>query len=162
MQRFWYASVGSTITLRVVLVGHSCGATMSALVTLEPERFGLDDVALKCIRSCVGVQGLYDLRLYISAFPDWTSEIEKSQGHDHSSWDSPVNVSGTSVPWVVVHGLGDKYVPLNQAEVFVAHLKSLGQTVTLETNVPGDHFDAVQQGSTELVQLLLEAAAKAN
>ena len=72
-----------------VVVGHSCGAHMCGLFTLNASEFRLDTVPLQRF---VGVQGIYDLKLYAKHFPEWVSELYLPWGEDQTKWISPSDI----------------------------------------------------------------------
>jgi acetyl esterase/lipase len=100
---------------RLVLVGHSCGAHMAALIALNPLTFMPPSIrstraacsaAAPCyvclarrlhaslLRGCVvGVSGLYDLPAFCNELPEWASELYAPMTSDRSRWIDPIDVS---------------------------------------------------------------------
>lgn len=136
--------------LQWAIVGHSCGAHMASLVLINPgfEFFPPHEVPPppQCM---VGVQGMYDNRLFCVDFPEWASEIYHSQGTDKSTWLDPVAVEPSNlvalqrVTFHLVHAEEDKYVNLAQPRAFQKVLASWGISSTLQGG-PGGHWDGVR------------------
>jgi acetyl esterase/lipase len=148
-----------------ILVGHSCGAHMAALLWLD-ESFGLQ----KLPSYCVGIEGLYNLPLFCQDFSAWRGEVEVSQSPDEEMWKDPSRLAPTSetqkaVRWLIMHAPADAYVNLAQPEYWATRLAEWGVTRHCIFTLPKSHFDGVRDRVEEVerriigeIRRLMEAA----
>lgn len=132
------------------IIGHSCGAHMAALVLENPGFIFFPPHEVPPPPQCmIGVQGMYDNRLFAVDFPEWVGEIYHSQGTDKTVWLEPVSVEPSNVfalqkiRFHMIHAEEDKYVNLGQPHAFQKALAAWGIESTLQGG-PGGHWDGVR------------------
>lgn len=91
---------------RYILVGHSCGATMSFQAVMGSSGGGFQAESAPAFplprpTAILGVAGIYDLRLLRDTYrdrPEWQEFIEGAFGSDETLWDSvsPARVEGAN------------------------------------------------------------------
>lgn len=117
---------------RLVLLGHSSGAHLSALATLAPETFAprCDDPLVQP-DALVGLAGPYDIRNFSDAAAGLFAEDA-----DQATWDAanPVLLAARrpQVPVLLLHGADDELVPVTFSQDFAAALRAGGHPTTLE------------------------------
>ncbi|CAE6335053.1 unnamed protein product [Rhizoctonia solani] len=117
----------------IYLVGHSCGAHIIASIILdtESELYSIPTPS-SLITSVKGVfisEGIYDIDLLLTKFPQYSDFIENAFGKLSSYKDvSPAHYKargGCPIYWLVVHSKGDRLVNEQQAEEMWDHLWEL-------------------------------------
>jgi acetyl esterase/lipase len=124
---------------RLYLMGHSAGAHMAALVTLDPRYFAAAGQAPPPIAGVIGLSGPYDF------LPLLEPDVQDMFGPALSYPDSqPINfVREDAPPMLLVHGLKDETVwPKNSRNLATA-LHSRGVSVTLKLYSNVLHADTV-------------------
>lgn len=132
---------------RTVLLGHSSGAHLSAVVTLAPERYtpACDDPRV-APDALVGLAGPYDIRTFADAAsalfpPDATP----------AQWDAanPVLLAANrpDVPVLLLHGDADETVPSSFSTDFAAALRLGRHPVSLQV-LPGEDHDTIYSAGT--------------
>eukprot|EP01133_Synstelium_polycarpum_P006914 gene6914-8039_t len=142
----------------ISLMGHSCGAHMVALMTLQQDKYLVNNPSNKAplpaytIRKCIGVQGIYDCALLEKDFPDYRSNFEFVFGStDAAAWESPQSIApttcGKSAQWLLVHSPTDKWVNTIQTTNFASCLTAShsvpASQVQTYTDLTGEHFEVV-------------------
>lgn len=124
---------------RVVLIGHSAGAHLSALVAFGGEAFGgsCPDDGDQTVTGFVGLAGPYDIdRLAVVLAPFFGSRLDD----DPEPWrrGNPFTyvAAGLGVPSLLIHGEDDQVVPAAFSEELAGALEDAGVPVVLEL-VPG-------------------------
>lgn len=124
---------------RLYLMGHSAGAHLAALVTLDPRYFAADGQAPPPIAGVIGLSGPYDfLPLNEADVQDMfgpPQNYPQSQPIDFVRPDAP--------PMLLVHGLKDETVRPKNSVNFAASLRALGVPVTLKLYPNLEHGDTV-------------------
>ena len=121
---------------RAVLLGHSSGAHLSAVATLDPERYTptCDDPVV-APDALVGLAGPYDIR----NFSDAASNLFADDAND-ATWDAanPVLLAGNrpEVPVLLLHGGADELVGPQFSTDFADALRTGGHPVSLDI-LPG-------------------------
>jgi acetyl esterase/lipase len=121
---------------RAVLLGHSSGAHLSALATLDPKDFtpSCDDPVV-APDALVGLAGPYDIR----NFSDAAAGLFADDATD-ATWDAanPVLLAGQrpEVPVLLLHGGADELVEPQFSTDFADALRTGGHPVTLDV-IPG-------------------------
>ncbi len=121
---------------RVVLLGHSSGAHLSALATLDPNDHtpSCDDPVV-APDALVGLAGPYDIR----NFSDAAENLFADDATD-ATWDAanPVLLAGNrpEVPVLLLHGDADELVGPQFSTDFATALRAGGHPVTLDV-IPG-------------------------
>jgi acetyl esterase/lipase len=124
---------------RLYLMGHSAGAHMAALVTLDPRYFAATGEPVPAISGVIGLSGPYDF------LPLLEDDVKDMFGPPQNYPDSqPINfVRADAPPMLLVHGLKDDTVwpknSRNLASALVAH----GVSVTLKLYPHLEHADTV-------------------
>jgi acetyl esterase/lipase len=132
---------------RTVLLGHSSGAHLSAVVTLAPERYTpACDAPRVAPDALVGLAGPYDIR----TFEDAASALFPPDATP-AQWDAanPVLLAANrpDVPVLLLHGDADETVPSSFSADFAAALRLAGHPVTL-TVLPGEDHDTIYSAAT--------------
>jgi len=121
---------------RVVLLGHSSGAHLSALATLDPQRYTptCDDPVVAA-DALVGLAGPYDIRNFAGA----AANLFADDASD-ATWDAanPVLLAGQrpEVPVLLLHGAADELVGPQFSTDFANALRAGRHPVTLDV-IPG-------------------------
>jgi len=124
----------------VIVVGHSAGAQLSAVVALTPGEFasGCADPPVAADRF-VGLAGPYDVTL----LGDLTSDIFGPDGQDPSGWATanPVSLAAErpQLPVLLIHGAADATVPVAFTEHFATALLAGGHPVVTSYPEGVDH-----------------------
>ncbi len=124
----------------VVVVGHSAGAHLSAVVALTPGAFasGCADPPVAADRF-VGLAGPYDVTL----LGGLTSDIFGPDGQDPSGWAAanPVALATErpELPVLLIHGAADATVPVALTERFATALIAGGHPVVTDYPEGVDH-----------------------
>lgn len=141
----------STSQPQLFLVGHSAGAQISAMLAMSQE--WLRGSVWECIKGVVGVEGIYDIPLMISAFPSYIDFVEQAFTLDKEIWKaaSPQYCcSKRPLPsFLILFSLEDELLDLPQSTNFLAHLQSqpLSANVRppqLRTDMVGKHDDMLR------------------
>ena len=124
---------------RLYLMGHSAGAHMAALVTLDPRYFAAAGQTAPRIAGVIGLSGPYDF------LPLLEADVQDMFGPPQNYPDSqPINfVRSDAPPMLLVHGLKDDTVwPKNSRNLATA-LRARGVAVTLKLYPKLLHADTV-------------------
>lgn len=163
----------------IFLAGHSCGAHMISTLILEPpegERTKLEAPLPQglhnLIRGVIVIEGIYDLDLLLSDFPDYRDFIDgafpAAIGDKEENKFSQFSVnhyarrSGAITPWLVLHSPNDTLVNMIQAQVMHDHLMKEYSEVDTKSSLihhdfetlTGDHDDLLE--SPELIRLIFQ------
>jgi acetyl esterase/lipase len=132
---------------RVVLLGHSSGAHLSAVATLDPERYSPDcpDPAV-VPDALVGLAGPHDIR----QFADPASVLFE-EGADAAQQEAanPVllAVQRPEVPVLLLHGEDDDVVPTSFSTDFGTALTAAGHPTTVRI-LPGEDHQSIYSAET--------------
>ena len=134
---------------RVVLLGHSSGAHLSAVATLAADRFAPTcEDPLVVPDGLVGLAGPYDIRKFADAAAVLFSAPMAEAG---AEWDAanPVLQAGLrpEVPVLLLHGEADDVVPVSFTEDFAAALEAARHATTVRI-LPDDDHDTVYSAET--------------
>jgi len=143
---------------RVVFLGHSVGGHMSAFLPLAKGDTVLDNglTLASLTKAVIGVQGMYDLRAWATAFPNYAPELKVTFPGGSSSFSDPTTVRPSQstldtlhaeTHFVLVHAPGDKLVEVGQATNFARHLTDVlafpqESVSTVVDGIAGSHDDA--------------------
>jgi acetyl esterase/lipase len=124
---------------RLYLMGHSAGAHLAALVTLDPRYFAASGQAAPHIAGVIGLSGPYDFLPLLE--PDVQAMFGPPPLYPESQ---PINfVRSDAPPMLLVHGLKDETVrPKNSINLAEA-LSAVGVPVTLKLYPKLGHADTV-------------------
>ena len=124
---------------RLYLMGHSAGAHLAALVTLDLRYFGADGQAAPRIAGVIGLSGPYDF------LPLKEADVQDMFGPPPNYPQSqPINfVRRDAPPMLLAHGLKDQTVRPKNSINFAASLRALGVPVTLKLYPDLLHGDTV-------------------
>jgi acetyl esterase/lipase len=124
---------------RVALLGHSSGAHLASLATLDPEDFTPHcEDPLVAADAFVGLAGPYDIRTFAEA----ASALFRA-GAGPAEWDAanPVLLAAhhPDVPVLLLHGDADDVVPVGYSSDFAMALNAGGHPTTLAVLLGEDH-----------------------
>lgn len=123
---------------RLYLMGHSAGAQLAALVTLDRRYFAAAQSAPQ-IAGVIGLSGPYDFLPLLE--PDVQDMFGPPQLYPASQ---PINfVRADAPPMLLVHGLKDDTVLPKNSRNLAAALRALGVPVTLKLYPKVSHADTV-------------------
>lgn len=113
---------------RVYLMGHSAGAHMAALLTLDSRYFAAAGQPRPHIAGVIGLSGAYDF------LPLLEADVQDMFGPPESYRESqPINfVRAGAPPMLLVHGMDDATVRPKNSHNFAAALSACGAPVTLK------------------------------
>jgi len=124
---------------RLYLMGHSAGAHLAALVTLDPRYFAAAGQSAPHIAGVIGLSGPYDFLPLLE--PDVQDMFGPPALYPESQ---PINfVRADAPPMLLVHGLKDDTVLPKNSRNLAAALHSLGAPVTLKLYPKASHADTV-------------------
>jgi acetyl esterase/lipase len=132
---------------RLYLMGHSAGAHLAALVTLDPRYFAAAGQPAPHIAGVIGLSGPYDFLPLLE--PDVQDMFGPPALYPESQ---PINfVRPDAPPMLLVHGLKDETVRPKNSINLAAALSALGAPVTLKLYPKLAHADTVA-GLTALLR----------
>ncbi|MGO9950220.1 MAG: alpha/beta hydrolase [Steroidobacteraceae bacterium] len=113
---------------RVFLMGHSAGAHMAALLTLDSRYFAAAGQTRPHIAGVIGLSGAYDF------LPLLEADVQDMFGPpENYPLSQPINfVRAGAPPMLLVHGLDDATVLPKNSRNFAAALRACGAPVTLK------------------------------
>ncbi|HEX3398447.1 MAG TPA: alpha/beta hydrolase [Steroidobacteraceae bacterium] len=124
---------------RLYLMGHSAGAHLAALVTLDPRYFAAAGGPAPRIAGVIGLSGPYDFLPLLE--PDDQEMFGPPPIYPESQ---PINfVRADAPPMLLVHGLEDDTVRPKNSRNLAAALGALGVPVTLKLYPKVSHSDTV-------------------
>jgi acetyl esterase/lipase len=124
---------------RLYLMGHSAGAHLAALVTLDPGYFAAAGQPAPDIAGVIGLSGPYDFLPLLE--PDVQDMFGPPPLYPESQ---PINfVRADAPPMLLVHGLKDETVRPKNSINLAAALSALGVPVTLKLYPKLGHADTV-------------------
>jgi acetyl esterase/lipase len=124
---------------RLYLMGHSAGAHMAALVTLDKSYFAATGQPVPRIAGVIGLSGPYDFLPLLE--PDVQDMFGPPQIYPQSQ---PINfVRADAPPMLLMHGLNDDTVRPKNSRNLAAALSALGVPVTLKLYPKLWHADTV-------------------
>jgi acetyl esterase/lipase len=135
------AEVSGVKVGQLFIFGHSSGAHLAALGSLQPDRYSpscLDP--LEVPDALIGLSGLYDVNLV----PDLASSLFGSARHEATvAWDEGNPIAQAhlrpELPVLLLHGSSDRLVPLSFTTDFAQALEAGGHRVTLIVVANADH-----------------------
>jgi acetyl esterase/lipase len=138
----WAAAHGaeySADTKHFYLMGHSSGAHMAALVTLDSRYFAATGLSAPPIAGVIGLSGPYDF------LPLREADVQDMFGPPQNYPDSqPINfVRADAPPMLLIHGLKDTTVSPNNSRSLAAALHRHEVPVTLKLYPNSVHADTV-------------------
>jgi acetyl esterase/lipase len=124
---------------RLYLMGHSAGAHMAALLTLDPRYFAALGQGVPRIAGVIGLSGPYDF------LPLREFDVQDMFGPPPDYPQSqPINfVRGDAPPMLLLHGLDDVVVLPKNSRNFAAALNAGGASATLKLYPKRGHADTV-------------------
>jgi acetyl esterase/lipase len=124
---------------RLYLMGHSAGAHLAALVTLDARYFAAAGQSAPHIAGVIGLSGAYDFLPLLE--PDVQDMFGPPRLYPESQ---PINfVRADAPPMLLVHGLNDETVRPKNSRNLAAALGALGVPVTLKLYSKLAHADTV-------------------
>lgn len=124
---------------RLILMGHSAGAHLAALVTLDPRYYGEVGAAVPNVNAVIGLSGPYDF------LPLLEDDLKDMFGPPALyPLSQPINfVRRDAPPMLLVHGDADERVLPKNSRNFAAALSACGTEVRLHMYPGLDHADTV-------------------
>jgi acetyl esterase/lipase len=124
---------------RLYLMGHSAGAHLAALVTLDPRYFAATGNPAPPIAGVIGLSGPYDF------LPLREADVQDMFGPPQNYPESqPINfVRSDAPPMLLIHGLKDETVWPKNSRNLAAALSARGVPVTLKLYPKLLHADTV-------------------
>jgi len=124
---------------RLYLMGHSAGAHLAALVTLDPRYFAAAGGPAPRIAGVIGLSGPYDF------LPLLESDVQDMFGPPSIYPESqPINfVRADAPPMLLIHGLEDDTVRPKNSRNLAGALSALGVPVTMKLYPKVSHADTV-------------------
>jgi acetyl esterase/lipase len=124
---------------RFYLMGHSAGAHMAAMLTLDPRYFAGTGQPAPPVAGVIGLSGPYDfLPLLEADMQDMFGPPEKFPG------SQPINfVHGDAPPMLLIHGVRDDIVWPKNSRNFASALRARGVGATLKLYPKLSHADTV-------------------
>lgn len=124
---------------RLYLMGHSAGAHLAALVTLDPRYFAVSGRSTPHIAGVIGLSGPYDFLPLLEA--DVQDMFGPAQLYPQSQ---PINfVRADAPPMLLIHGLKDDTVRPKNSINLAAALHAVGVPATLKLYPRLSHSDTV-------------------
>lgn len=124
----------------VVIVGHSAGAHLAALVATAPGEFGGACGAPSNVDGFVGLAGPYDVARFDGLLGPF---FGAPRADDPETWraGNPLERAATApdIPYLLLHGDIDELVPVGFSEDFADALTRAGLDVTFEVIPGADH-----------------------
>lgn len=131
----------------VVLLGHSAGAQLAALVALVPDQGGDCDAEPAAAQGLVGIAGPYDVEL-AAQYADQLFGVPPDE--DPGLWDegNPVRAvdERPDLPVLLLHGEADGVVPSEMSSLFAAALEDAGHPVELLL-LPDENHDTIYKAA---------------
>ncbi|MDF1662291.1 MAG: alpha/beta hydrolase [Planctomycetota bacterium] len=132
----------------IVVGGHSAGAHMTGLLTLDPTYLGKFEEKTSVIAGAIGLEGIYDIPGLIKRWPDYRGDFIALAFGSELGWSaaSPQSYCNgkEKAPWLVIHSPKDELVDMPQSENFVKALTTKGVTTTFFNKLDSSHFGTVQ------------------
>ncbi|GAB5588687.1 hypothetical protein Unana1_03587 [Umbelopsis nana] len=126
---------------KLFLVGHSAGAHIILSIALKPE-FQLDG-----IDGFVGVEGIYDIPLLLTTFPDYRDFIEQAFTADETTYTtaSVVGFKAGSMksPIALLHSPDDELIDPGQHQSLYNWLQTQNIAATVNTRLSGKHDECL-------------------
>ncbi|PVU91248.1 hypothetical protein BB559_004228 [Furculomyces boomerangus] len=161
---------------KIHLCGHSAGGHLTGLITLDPPKTWWDPeanngiVIANCIKSVIGVGGIYDHVDLVERIPSYDEFTVMSFGTDKDFWkaSAPQNAPfdealqkslvGKFPPGFEPHGkpllhvnylvfvsTGDELIPVITSERYFDHVKSTGIKASIKADTDyGSHFGSLE------------------
>jgi hypothetical protein len=130
---------------KIYLMGHSCGAHILASIFLDSSATSptLTPSAplLGAVQAIVMSEGIYDLDLLLSSFPEyreWFVEAAFGKQDSYAEFSVttfPLRTPDPRIRWLIVHSKGDTLVDMAQSEGIYRHLCQLHEAVGVRTDV---------------------------
>jgi acetyl esterase/lipase len=141
-----------------VLIGHSAGAHLAALVALDPSYLAAQGLSPTLIHRVVGLAGAgYDLDARYAGTP-LAPLLGVAFGTDTSQWirAAPIqHVKGAAPRFYLLHGLNDTSAPAASTRVFATALQEAGVPTQLDL-LPGLDHGGVVIAALPLIHSLLQ------
>lgn len=132
----------------VVVLGHSAGGHLAALVALSGDRFGGECPAPPVqVDGLVGLAGVYDVRALGHTLDPFfgassSQAPERWDDGDPMRWATSPSSMAATLRVLLIHGDADTTVPLQQTRDFSAALTDAGADVEVEV-VPGQTHQTI-------------------
>jgi acetyl esterase/lipase len=128
----------------MVVLGHSAGASLAALVCTDDRYLKEEGVPLAVIKACVPVDGdAYDILLHMKTAPARQAEIDRHRFGDDQlqSRLSPVThvATGKNIPHFLILHVADHLLTTSQSQRLAAALREAGVSAKAYAAVGTNH-----------------------
>ncbi|KAJ7248536.1 Alpha/Beta hydrolase protein [Mycena rebaudengoi] len=137
----------------IYLIGHSCGAHMLASAFLDSSTvtptLTPSAAVLQAVKGIAMSEGIYDIDLLLSRFPDYegwfiASAFGKRESYAEFSTTRLPLREDSNIRWLVIHSSGDTLVDVAQSTTMHQHLVTLGVDVVGNMDqIAVDHDDVL-------------------
>ena len=125
----------------MILAGHSAGAHIAAMLATNPVHLEMVGLQPRIFNLVLCLGGAYDFWNAQTGFI--SSDIgEVMQGASPQASQPLEFLTAFVPPMLLMHGIADQVLPINQARIFATRAKSIGADVTLR-EYTGDHASTV-------------------
>ncbi|KZV64351.1 alpha/beta-hydrolase [Peniophora sp. CONT] len=133
---------------KIFLMGHSCSAHMISSILLDSPypSLLLPPQILRSVQGVVFSEGIYDIDLLLTSFPNYRSWFIAAAFGQRSSYQD-VSVNRYTYPetlahvrWLIVHSTGDTLVDPLQSSTMLKRLQNLEPSATVTSSL--DELDA--------------------
>ncbi|KAF8628380.1 hypothetical protein AX15_003906 [Amanita polypyramis BW_CC] len=134
------------------LIGHSCAAHMLSSIFLDSSSItpGLTPTAtlLQSVKSIALSEGIYDIDLLLSKYPEYRSWFIAPAFGDMESYNdysiSTYALRTRDIRWLIIHSRGDTLVDLDQSKLMHSHLHQM-MGVHIEGRIGCDFHSFTEQ-----------------
>lgn len=122
----------------IFIIGHSSGAHLGALIATDPQYLKVHDLDRKTIKAFAGMSGPY-------AFVPEADDLKDMFGppERYPLMRAPNFVDGKQPPMLLIHGLEDEAVVLENAQKLKAAIDKNGGQVQLKTYKELNHVETI-------------------
>lgn len=126
--------MGSVYDAKAIhLIGHSCAAHMISSIFLDSSSITPSltpmDAVLQSVKTIALFEGLYDVDLLLSDYPEYKSWFIASAFGDMDSYGdfsvAKYPPRTRDIRWLIIHSTGDTLVNVDQSKVMYEHLHQL-------------------------------------
>ncbi len=123
---------------RMFVMGHSAGAHLAALLTLDPRWLTAVGGRPQWIRGLIGLSGPYGL---VADTP--LLQAVFAAPYSPADWQPIAHASASAPPALLIHGVVDDIVRIEHSDRLAAALRAAGAPAELRRYARGNHADTV-------------------